>query len=385
VSAAGPWLPLHGLFRALRDAGLPLGVADYLALLSALRQGEGADRAALLRLCKMLWTSSLEEGQTLERLFRASLPPELMDADVPPDLRAIDAGAEIDEPVAPPTQKAPSLPPETPAGGPETPSGAEDTARIQTPFPAGDRAVGIAAATVQASVAKLDPALVPRRLAAGEYLPVTPRQLGQSWRRLRRLEARGPRTELDLPATMESIARTGLAASPVLAARRVNVAHLLLLLDRDGSMAPFHPLIARLTDTALHGGGLRHVDVASFHNHALDTIVRPSGPAPLRDLLDGLPPGAVALIASDAGAARGGIEAERIETTRRMLALVGSAARHVVWINPCPRRRWPGTSAEEIAALVPMFEATRAGFDAAVRVLRGRRPFTHGAPAWPRP
>lgn len=376
-------LPLYALFRALRDAGLPLGVSDYLALMSALRQGEGGSRDALLRLCKMLWTSSLDEGAILERLFLSHVPPPLPESEVPADLLAL--GPAIEEPEAPATEKTPTLAPPAHTTSRRPPPQVDITESIQPAAPAGGSEVEIAAAAVQGSTAKLDLAMIPRRLAAGEYLPVTQRQLGQSWRRLRRMEARGPRTELDLPATMDDIARTGLCARPVLAARRVNVARLLLLVDRDGSMTPFHPLLRRITDTAVSGSGLRHVDVVSFHNHAVESVEHRSGTVSLRDLCTRLPAGTGALVVGDAGAARGGHSIERIEGTRRMLALLGAAVRRMAWINPCPQRRWLGTSAQDIAALIPMFEATRAGFDAALRVLRGRRPFTHGASPRARP
>jgi uncharacterized protein with von Willebrand factor type A (vWA) domain len=377
-------LPLHPLFRALRDAGLLLGVADYLALLSALRQGEGGSRAALLRLCKMLWTSSVDEGRILERMFREFVPPEIVRSDSPPEAGSPGPAAADPAVDAPVTQKVPTPPPEAPDSRGIGPVTTSETEGIPAASPASLRAVEIAAATVQGSTAKLDLAMIPRRLAAGEYLPVTQRQLGQSWRRLRRMEARGPLTELDLPATMEEIAKTGLCGRLVLAARRQNVARLLLLVDRDGSMAPFHPLLARITATAVHGSGLRHVDVVSFHNYAVETVERPSGAVGLRELCAVLPAGTGALIVSDAGAARGGHSIERVEGTRSMLDLLGAAVRRLAWINPCPRSRWLGTSAQDVAALVPMFEANRAGFDAALRVLRGRRPFTHGASPWSR-
>src|SRR5262249_16382663 len=112
------------------------------------------------------------------------------------------------------------------------------------------RSVEIAPASVEGRAATLDLALTPRKLAVGECLPGTARQLGQSWRRLRRMEARGPRTELDLPATVADIERTGVWGRPALTARRLNVAQLLLLVDRDGSMTPFVPLTRRIVDSA---------------------------------------------------------------------------------------------------------------------------------------
>lgn len=366
-------LPLHELFEALREAGLPLGVSDYLAALSALRMGEGGDRESLLRLCRMLWTSSVDEGLLLERLFHDLLPPPLRDTEVPAELR----------------------PPEPPAGAPGAaaeraspePAAAalEPRAPDEERAPPSRRAVEIASAAVQGSTARLDLAMAPQRLAVGEYLPVTARQLGQSWRRLRRMEARGPATELDVPGTIADIARKGTWTGPVLAARKLNVAGLLLLVDRDGSMTPFHPLTRRIVASALHGSNLPSVVVAHFHNYAAELVELESGPVPLSEVLGRLPPWAGALFVGDAGAARRTCSTETVEGVRRMIARVGARLDRVAWINPVPRRRWPGTSAQDVELMVPMFEATRAGFDAALRVLRGRRPFAHGPVRGARP
>lgn len=360
-------LPLHGLFQALRDAGLPLGVSDYLDVLAALRMGEGADRPALLRLCQMLWTSSVEEGLLLERLFSEALGPPLREVDVPAEL--VERDRDLALPVA-----APGEAPPAPSLNEPLLSEAELTAEP----PVSLRSVEIAARAAQGSSAKLDLAMTPRRLSVGEYLPVTARQLGQSWRRLRRMEARGPRTELDFAATVGAIGRTGVWGRPVLAARRINVASLLLLVDRDGSMAPFHPLTERIVESAVHGSNLRHAHVVHFHNYAIETVEYGESMLALGELLARLPAFTGALFISDAGAARRRYSTERVEGTRRMLARVGAKLRRAAWINPAPRSRWIGTSAQDIAGMVPMFEANRAGFDAALRVLRGRRAVPHG-------
>ena len=80
------------------------------------------------------------------------------------------------------------------------------------------------------------------------------------------------------------------------------------------------------------------------------------------------------LIFSDAGAARGGYNRERVELTGEFLQEVRRAVRYVAWINPMPESRWDGTTAGEIAELVPMFEITRRGLQGAIAILRGKRP-----------
>jgi uncharacterized protein len=80
----------------------------------------------------------------------------------------------------------------------------------------------------------------------------------------------------------------------------------------------------------------------------------------------------VVLIFSDAGAARGGANPERIEATQKFLAALRHQVRYIAWLNPMPEVRWDGTSAEAIAQVVPMFEISRKGLDGAISALRGR-------------
>jgi uncharacterized protein len=78
------------------------------------------------------------------------------------------------------------------------------------------------------------------------------------------------------------------------------------------------------------------------------------------------------LIVSDAGAARGYCDSERILGTGEFLEQLRQVVRYYAWLNPMPNARWPGTSAGEIARLIPMFELSRHGMQASINVLRGR-------------
>ena len=211
---------------------------------------------------------------------------------------------------------------------------------------------------------------------AAEYFPVTRRQMKQSWRYLRRPVCQGPPTELDLEATIEEIGRQGRFLKPVLVPRRSNQSELLLLVDRDGSMVPFHSFCDRLIQTACQRDRLGKPRIYYFHNcpgkylysdryHLEAELVR--------DVLGSLrSQQAGALVISDAGAARGGINRRRVELTAAFLEQLGQQIRYVAWLNPMPSSSWPGTSAAEIARLVPMFECDRRGLHESICVLRGK-------------
>jgi WD40 repeat protein/uncharacterized protein with von Willebrand factor type A (vWA) domain len=213
------------------------------------------------------------------------------------------------------------------------------------------------------------------RIETGEYFPVTRRQMKQSWRYLRRFVRDGPATELDIEATVKQFARQGVMLQTVLMPRRVNRAQLLLLMDRDGSMIPFHELSCRLAETAAQGGRLAKADVYYFHNCSDKYIYQDPSCCEaklLADILANYSDSAGVLIFSDAGAARGNWNQERIDLTQQFLQQLKQRVRYIAWLNPMPKSRWDNTSAGEIASLVPMFEFSRQGLQGAISVLRGK-------------
>ncbi len=207
-------------------------------------------------------------------------------------------------------------------------------------------------------------------------LPVTLRQMKQGWRYLRQFSREGAPTELDLAATIEQVSQQGILLNPVLVPRRTNRIELLLLIDRDGSMVPFHHLAQELADTALRGGRFSRVRVRYFHNCPDEYLYRDPyhlEAEPIDDCLLNLPKArTVCLIFSDAGAARGGLNSRRRRLTKFFLKELGQHVRYIAWLNPFPRQRWETTTAQDIATLVPMFEVNRQEFYRAIDVLRGR-------------
>ncbi|NEN96990.1 MAG: hypothetical protein F6K50_16065 [Moorea sp. SIO3I7] len=207
-------------------------------------------------------------------------------------------------------------------------------------------------------------------------LPVTYRQMKQGWRYLRHLMGEGVPRELDLEATVEQIGQQGILLNPVLKPRRINKIELLLLIDQDGSMVPFHHLSQALVDTASRGGRFNQVRVYYFHNCPSDYLYQDPyhlEAVPIEDCLSQLPKTrVVCLIFSDAGAARGQFSSRRRRRTKFFLKELKHYVPPIAWLNPFPRHRWESTTAEEIAKLVPMFEVNRQEFYQAIETLRGR-------------
>jgi uncharacterized protein len=396
--------PLFELFTRLRQAGLPLGIDEYQLLVQALQAGFGLpDRVALVRLCKTLWIKSIDE----ERIFDYHFEQVMAKMDID---ETFSSSSQLlsDQPES--TSKepfykglwngirrifqahSPGIPPAT------TPS--ESTSKSSAITPTSTTSVSTSLATRtsnltttpdlilkiedEVQVAKAVSLATARNgdstydyfVQTDEYFPITRRQMKQSWRYLRRPVREGPPVELDIETTVNEIGRLGMLLEPAFVPRRINQAELLLLIDQGGSMVPFHSLSRRLAETALRGGRLGKTNIYYFHNCPVEYLYHDPAHQEaklIEDILDGLhySRGGV-LIFSDAGAARGSFSLERVEMTKAFLDRLKQKNRYLVWLNPMPRSRWPGTTAGELMYLIPMFDVSRQGLDNAISVLRGR-------------
>ncbi|KAM3113486.1 hypothetical protein [Phormidesmis sp. 146-33] len=433
-------LPLLELFTQLRKAGLPLGVDDYQSVLQALQAGYGVgDQIALARLCRTLWVRSPDERQLFEYYFEqlmseretgaeaaqrsqqqkffriavfggilgvlisvglvwwftrpklqssiTTLPsPTVQNAPIPSPSVAVPPIVTL--PIRNPIEEWVVLvlvssggglwlirllflrkqnSPAVEASTPKLPIASQFLPEIQDE-------VQIAQTVRQ--MANQDQVVSDRWLHTTDFLPITKRQMKQSWRHLRRLIREGTPTELDVAATVQQIAECGVLLDPVLVPPRINRTELLLLIDQDGSMVAFRSLSERLVETAARGGRLGKMGVYYFHNCPIGSLYHDplhQEAEPIEEVLAKLKRDhTVVLIFSDAGAARGGLNLERVRVTMDFLMQVKQQVRTVAWLNPMPRSRWMTTTAEEIARSIPMFEVTRQGLDGAIDALRGR-------------
>jgi hypothetical protein len=95
-------------------------------------------------------------------------------------------------------------------------------------------------------------------------------------------------------------------------------------------------------------------------------------PRSLAYILDRITEGTVALIISDAGAARRHFDTIRLLDTVAMLKAIVASVATVSWLNPVPQELWRRSTASQVARYIPMFPFTRQGLYQAVDTLRGR-------------
>jgi uncharacterized protein len=380
---------IHELVARLRRRGLPLGVDDCCALRNALAAGHGlASTAELLGLCVTLWAKSPRDAELIASTLHLVEPPlwSVDDAAMP-----LPVLTKVDESVV----ESPSPTERSPASVPRTSETVAEHLTVSVP----SRHSG---AVGPPRSGRATPFLVLR-----PQYPISEREVAQTWRRLRRPVRHGPATELDVPATVTRYAQTGVVTAPVLVPPRANAARLLLLVDRHGSMAPFHGLVDHVVDSITRAARLDAITAVYFHNTpgrsrdrsaladlpntptavALDPILdripmlltgrvyrdpELTEPRPLQDVLDGVTVGSAVTIMSDAGSLRRSFIAPRLFDSLAFLLAILARRAHVAWLNPVGADRWPETTAAQIARHVPMFSLDRAGMYGAVDVLRGR-------------
>ncbi|MFZ0546042.1 MAG: hypothetical protein WAM60_11420 [Candidatus Promineifilaceae bacterium] len=373
-------LPLYRLFSALRlQANMALGLEDYLLLLEAMQQGHGVgSREELSELCQILWVTSEAERHLFLSVFNELFPIT--------ELKTTEPHPSTENGRTQPETESDSKESEQPKPTKEEAADQETATKTQPPPQETvtenklEKVAGLAdpdeirffwqhpqpeTAEEQGRISSL----------GLEFLPVTARQMKQSFRHLRQTIREGPRDEVDIERTVEDIARKGLFLEPVMRSRRVNRASLFLLLDQGGSMGPFHPLSRRLADTAQRGSRLQKTMVYYFHNYPADylysdpQLVSETAVDAVFNEIKQYRPGVI--IVSDGGAARGFYNQERLNWTYYFLLRLRRVARHVTWLNPMPANRWPGTTAAAIETFVPMFALDQQGLQRSVGILRG--------------
>ncbi|MFK7921846.1 MAG: hypothetical protein AB8H47_07805 [Bacteroidia bacterium] len=380
-----PQLPLYRFFQALRKANFALGVSDYGLLLDALNGGFGLrDEADLLRLCRTLWFKPGQSWEVFQEQFyqaldeaRKSLEDSRIDA--PKAIIQDDSGPKPEEVSSPTLDTVGDIDDQGQFDSRESQD--IDTSESQTEAGefvhlsiassaelAGDSLQGIE--EVQSQV------LQQSFLFQGRYQAISPRQLTQSWRYLPDRTLPRPSESIDINKTVDQIAKSGRLEHLVYETQQVGIARLLILLDYEGSMVAFHDLAEQIAASAPKSD-TKTPNTLYFHDVPGPILFQDPDQTKAYQISELAPyfrhRKASILIISDAGAARGRYDRQRIIQTQSAIKQLQLLGQHIAWLNPVPRNRWQGTSAEFIdKLLVPMFEINSLGMQQAVNALRGK-------------
>jgi uncharacterized protein len=337
----------------LRQSGFQLGVGELLAARQAIEEGFGENAEALAETLKILWCHSPSEQSQFDPIWKSILvsstskqPEKTPQKEPKPETQQerVEETQELSSP--PPQETVTEIKPEPelaslPIRVPFTPVETENTSTLQA------------------------------------YYPISRRSMIYNWRYLRRPVADGPLNVLDVDATIKKATHQGFYLAPVYRRQERNNAHLLLLLDQNGSMTPFHRFIRDLVETALYESSLQpeKVNVFYFHNVPAASVYKDlylTEPIALQTVLASCDNETSVLIVSDAGAARGYRKLERIRAATSFLFKLKQYTSLIAWLNPMPEERWIGSSAEIIANLVPMYEMDNNGLSNAIDIVRGQ-------------
>jgi hypothetical protein len=259
---------------------------------------------ALKSALKLLWCSSRSHRSQFDPLWEEVL-------------------ASVNQRPAPPfpgkaSGRGPTAPP--------PPPDSSDPPEFQPPtLPQPDPALEAEAeVAVQPVRAPFTPAEVADPTDLTAYWPVSRRSMTYTWRYLRRPVARGAATVLDVAATVQAAARDGFYLAPVLRRREHNQARLVLFVDQNGSMMPFHRFTRDLVETASGEGTLPEGQCVAyyFHNQPGEFVYRDgflTQPIALDQVLATMDSDTSVLIVSDGGAARGYRQLSRIQATTGFL------------------------------------------------------------------
>jgi len=350
---------LKRLFSRLRKRGFRPGVGKYLAAIDAVEQGYTNNPEDLKLTLRLLWCQSRDELKFFEpiwdEVYAENLPEQQQTQRSRSDqLDSTESNleTEIAEESFSPTLEIAPIPQSEPKF---------DFVPVRAPRVEAIEGEGSG---------DLD-----------QDFPISRRSMVYAWRHLRRLIPLGRQDVLDEQATVAAFAQQGFYLTPIYRRREVNRTHLVLLVDREGSMVPFHRFVRDLVETALDESGIERVEVFYFRNVFTDTVfcdeylAEPLALRPIKTTKAALAESdrdTIVMIISDGGAAKGHDSFERFHACTEFLYTLRQEVDTIVWLNPLPKERWYNTSAEKIAYFVPMYSLDREELDLAIAQARGQ-------------
>lgn len=374
-------LPLYGFFdRLRRELGLELDMQQYLDFLKTFTAGYGGgDPETLLALCEIHWLPRPRHRKAFERIFWEEFQKLYA-------LTAVGSQRVAPEPERKTGIEEKDVPsPKTvqPVERPPSPSGSKSLpSKSKAPPPADDQYEEIliqfreagAAGNLRQSGKRESDLLDNDFLFSDKYLSLSDRRLQQHWRYLRARAEKQPGARIDVPATVEAVARKGGFIEPVYQLEKVFRRQVMFLIDHGGSMAAFETMARHLVETVRESLRVREAERFYFHNFPSQRLFR--NPLHTQAVsvgeflrqIEGR--NTLLLIISDGGAARGTVQQDRITQTKDFLDLVKAKGPHLLWFNPMPRERWRNSSAGYISYFVPMLEAGKSGLRKLPEVLK---------------
>jgi uncharacterized protein with von Willebrand factor type A (vWA) domain len=213
------------------------------------------------------------------------------------------------------------------------------------------------------------------------------RDMAVALKKLRRLTRHEGEPELDVDESIDETSKNAGELSLIFRPPRRNEARVLLLMDVGGSMDPYAHLVERLFSAASGLNHWRKFEAFAFHNCPYEKLYSSmwgGEGVPTVDVLRDRPEETFLIMVGDASMApseltsqNGAIDYYHRNDTPGLVWLhrLRSRFRRAVWLNPMPETWWRGYSIELIASVFPMFPLSLEGLDRSVDALvKGRTP-----------
>jgi len=218
------------------------------------------------------------------------------------------------------------------------------------------------------------------------------RQFQMALRKLRQFTTRleGPRTELDVEATIEATGNNAGRLKLIWNRPRQNAIKVLLLMDSGGSMLAYTRLCNQLFTAVNRSSHFKDLKIYYFHNCIYDWLYpdpacRQSESLKTLHVLNNLDSDYRVILVGDASMAPsellrpGGIidwGLNNEEPGLAWLQRIKQHFEHCVWLNPIPANYWQwmegAYTIKLIGEVFPMYELTLNGLEKAVKKLKGR-------------
>lgn len=378
------------LFAKLYRRGFRPGIGKYIAALKAVDRGYGNSPDDLKLTLGSLWCQSRDELAIFEIIWNETLflYTEQKQSEISQASPIVNTQTNQEAPQS--KLKKQIKPPKTPISkNNQTNTGSNTDTDIEIAEDQENLSIsslGTASTSISSNqsdeIPKFDfvPVLSPNAKLQEDF-PISTRYMMYAWRRLRQSMRLGRPDILDVEATVTKVAGQSFYLKPIYQRREINRTHLILFVDREGSMTPFHRFVRHLVDTAKESSGIERVDVFYFRNVFEDFVfcdeylTKPIALMPIektKAALTDCDHDAIVMIISDAGAARGHNSFKRLHASTEFLFELRKSVDTIIWLNPVPKDRWRYSSAEKIAYFVPMYPLDPENLSAAVDHARGQ-------------
>lgn len=371
-------LPLYSFFNLIRKDSLLLGMEDYFLWIEALEGGFGLkDLSSLKYLCKILWYKPDMDWHFFETQLEESLHKEIQlvrmrNRKTQEDPQSIlENGShepKIDKHLPPSNQKHPTnLPIDEPV--PDESTQKEEYSSKEFIVSLQSVAEKQNSLEVEKNRGIMDYAFD----FSSKFLPLVDRKVSLSFRFLRNMVPVVDKEEIDIDSTLNVFLKKGFVSEFITKKQLRNQFYLTVLLDYGGSMEPFHSIIEELLQSISQADV--QLNLYYFFNSPENGIFLDKGMLNLLEegkFFSSILETSSIIILSDAGAARGSKNSAKIKDLLNWFYKFKQNGIPIVWINPVPKDRWSGTSAENISKEVRMFDLEEKGIDRIVNLLLGK-------------